>query len=136
MAQIFKVLVMNSQRFLMHRRHQMSITATNISSLQRWKRVELLKQQFWHRFSTEYVLWLQQKTKWHESTGELQEGALVVVKDRTLPPLLWQLGRVVRVIPGSDGIARVADIKTKKGVIRRAFNNICPLPVNNQIAHP
>ncbi|XP_069355819.1 uncharacterized protein [Maniola hyperantus] len=29
-----------------------------------------------------------------------------------------------------DGVARVADIKTKKGIIRRAFNNICPLPTS------
>jgi hypothetical protein len=106
------------------------ITASKVSSLQRWKRIELLKQQFWHRFSNEYILWLQQKTKWQSSTGELKEGVLVVVKDKTLPPLLWELGRVVRVIPGSDGVARVADIKTRRGIIRRAFNNICPLPVD------
>ncbi|CAH2087261.1 unnamed protein product [Euphydryas editha] len=28
-----------------------------------------------------------------------------------------------------DGATRVADIKTKKGTIRRVFNNICPLPL-------
>jgi hypothetical protein len=42
---------------------------------------------------------------------------------------MWLLGRIVQVLPGRDGVARVADIKTKKGVIRRAFNNICPLPI-------
>lgn len=41
---------------------------------------------------------------------------------------IWAQRR--RVLPGADGIARVADIVTKKGTIRRAFNNICPLPVS------
>ncbi|XP_063890748.1 uncharacterized protein LOC126055712 isoform X1 [Helicoverpa armigera] len=41
----------------------------------------------------------------------------------------WVTWRITRVLPGRDGIARVADIHTRKGVIRRAFNTICPLPV-------
>ncbi|XP_050671778.1 uncharacterized protein LOC126970094 [Leptidea sinapis] len=45
-----------------------------------------------------------------------------------LPPLLWLLGRVTNVHPGSDGRSRVADITTRKGVITRAYNMLCPLP--------
>lgn len=71
---------------------------------------------------------LQQKVKWQSSKTELKLGALVLIKDKALPPLLWRLGRVAKVYPGSDGVSRVADIKTQKGTIRRAFNNICPLP--------
>nr|XP_049706131.1 uncharacterized protein LOC126056603 isoform X1 [Helicoverpa armigera] len=41
----------------------------------------------------------------------------------------WVTWRITRVLPGRDGIARVADIHTRKGVIRRAFHTICPLPV-------
>ncbi|XP_035457156.2 uncharacterized protein LOC118280874 isoform X3 [Spodoptera frugiperda] len=105
------------------------IQNANISDLQRFRRIECLKQHFWSRFSHEYILWLQQRTKWHRSSGELKEGTLVVIKDKGSPPLLWLLGRIVKVLPGRDGIARVADIRTRKGVIRRAFNTICPLPV-------
>ncbi|XP_052759403.1 uncharacterized protein LOC128202594 isoform X2 [Galleria mellonella] len=72
-----------------------------------------------------------EKTKWHRSYGELKEGTLVVIKEKTSPPLMWLMGRVIRIIPGRDGIARVADIQTKKGVIRRAYNTICPLPVKS-----
>ncbi|KAH9636357.1 hypothetical protein HF086_002591 [Spodoptera exigua] len=93
------------------------------------KRIDLLKQHFWTRFSHEYVVWLQERTKWCRSSGELKEGTMVVVKDNNLHPLMWLLGRIKRVLPGRDGVARVADILTKKGVIRRAFNTICPLPV-------
>nr|XP_049693532.1 uncharacterized protein LOC126054024 isoform X3 [Helicoverpa armigera] len=101
----------------------------NVNNLQRFRRIKCLKQHFWSRFSHEYILWLQQRTKWLRSSGELTEGTLVVIKDKSSPPLLWLLGRIVKVLPGRDGIARVADIRTRKGVIRRAFNTICPLPV-------
>ncbi|XP_052748143.1 uncharacterized protein LOC128200069 isoform X2 [Galleria mellonella] len=107
------------------------IVDRRFSSLQRFQRIELLKQHFWNRFSNEYVVWLQQKTKWHRSYGELKEGTLVVIKEKTSPPLMWLMGRVIRIIPGRDGIARVADIQTKKGVMRRAYNTICPLPVKS-----
>ncbi|GBP12586.1 hypothetical protein EVAR_10249_1 [Eumeta japonica] len=48
--------------------------------------------------------------------GELTNGTMVLIKDSHAPPLMWLLGRIVRIIPGTDGIARVADIQTKKGI--------------------
>lgn len=57
----------------------------------------------------------------------------MVIKEDNLPPLKWKMGRVIAVHPGPDGIARVADIKTAAGVIRRAFSTICPLPVTSSL---
>ncbi|KAF9812257.1 hypothetical protein SFRURICE_012809 [Spodoptera frugiperda] len=69
------------------------------------------------------------KTKWSvASDRKLREGTLVLIREKALPPLVWALGRVVRTYAGVDGITRVADVKTKRGVITRGFNNICPLP--------
>ncbi|XP_045774640.1 uncharacterized protein LOC123873700 [Maniola jurtina] len=108
------------------------VSDTNIAAMDRYQRIEALKQHFWRRFSAEYVSLLQQRMKWQRgSITSLQLGSLVLVKDRAQPPLLWLLGRVEKVHPGQDGVARVAEIKTKKGVITRAFNNICPLPISN-----
>ncbi|KAG5876649.1 hypothetical protein JTB14_001926 [Gonioctena quinquepunctata] len=38
------------------------------------------------------------------------------------------LGRVTQLYPGSDGIPRVATLRTGKGDIRKAISNLCPLP--------
>ncbi|XP_063368370.1 uncharacterized protein LOC134656776 isoform X2 [Cydia amplana] len=70
-----------------------------------------------------------ERTKWRQAKGQLSTDTMVVVKEDNLPPLKWKLGRIVSVIPGSDGINRVADIRTSSGIIRRAFSKICPLPV-------
>lgn len=106
------------------------VTDASISRLERYQRVECIKQHFWKRFNIEYISNLQQKTKWPASTnGDIALGSLVLIKDKALPPLCWSLGRVAKVYPGSDGVTRVAELKTKRGTIRRGFNNICPLPL-------
>lgn len=107
---------------------QPPVSDVNINRLDRFKRIQLIKQHFWNRFSVEYVGLLQQKVKWQTSNKELKLGSLVLIKERALPPLLWSLGRVLQLYPGNDGVSRVAEIKTRRGTIRRAFNNICPLP--------
>jgi hypothetical protein len=95
--------------------------------LTRHKRIEQLRQHFWERWSKEYVSELQQRVKWKQNQDSLQLNTLVVVKDDSLPPLKWKLGRITALHPGADGISRVASIKTATGVIRRAFARICPL---------
>lgn len=97
------------------------------SRLQRFQRVEQIRQHFWSRWTKEYVSQLQIRTKWTENKGELKPDTLVIIKDDNLPPLKWLLGRVLRTIPGKDGVSRVADIRTTNGVIRRALVKICPL---------
>ncbi|XP_047545909.1 uncharacterized protein LOC125077861 [Vanessa atalanta] len=108
---------------------QPNLQDLSMSQLTRYQRIEQLRQHFWTRWSKEYVAELQQRTKWRACKDGLELGSLVVVKEDNLPPLKWRLGRVVAVHPGSDGIVRVADIRTSTGVIRRAFNRICPLPL-------
>ncbi|XP_037297668.1 uncharacterized protein LOC119190278 [Manduca sexta] len=97
------------------------------SRLQRYQRTEQLRQHFWERWAKEYISELQVRTKWTVKKDELQPNTLVAIKDDNLPPLKWHLGRVIRTIPGQDGVARVADIRTASGIVRRSFTKICPL---------
>lgn len=96
--------------------------------LDRFQRLEQLKQHFWSRWSSEYVAELQQRTKWKVHCKELKLDDLVIIKEANTPPLCWRLGRVVRLFPGSDGVPRVADISTISGIVRRAINRLCLLP--------
>ncbi|CAK1600635.1 unnamed protein product [Parnassius mnemosyne] len=96
--------------------------------LDRYKRLEQIRQHFWNRWSTEYMAELQQRTKWKSVCEQLQQGDLVIIKEQHTPPLCWRLGRVDKLYLGSDGIARVADVKTANGVVRRALNRLCKLP--------
>ncbi|XP_061710770.1 uncharacterized protein LOC133520395 [Cydia pomonella] len=97
--------------------------------LNRYQRIEQLRQHFWGRWSKEYVSELQVRTKWRTNNEVLQLNTLVLIKEDNLPPLKWKLGRIVAVHPGSDGVTRVADIRTAGGLVRRSFSKICPLPI-------
>lgn len=99
-----------------------------ISTLSRYMRIQSLKTHFWNRFYKEYVSELQSRSKWQQHKGQPHPGDMVLIKDDRLPPNRWLLGRITAVYPGSDGINRVADVRTTSGTLRRAFNRLCPLP--------
>lgn len=101
----------------------------NISYLQRWRRINAVKSNFWQRWTTEYVTELQARTKWSDTQPNLKIGAMVIIHEDNTPPQKWLLGRVVGVIPGKGGIIRVADIKTPRGTIRRPIRKLALLPV-------
>lgn len=84
---------------------------------------------FWRRWSREYLQSLQYCAKWHTSNRHIQVGSLVVVKNRNSPALYWNLGRIIKTYPGTDGHVRVAKVKTPTSVLIRAVTELCPLPV-------
>lgn len=99
--------------------------------LTHFQQLQQLQQDFWRRWSRDYIGTLQCRTKWRSCKGPgLGVGTMVLVKDERLPPCQWRLGRIIQTHDGQDGLTRVATIQTARGPIRRAFNTICPLPLN------
>lgn len=45
----------------------------------------------------------------------------------------WSTGRITAFHPGSDGIVRVATLRTGSGEIKRAANRLCVLPIEGSI---
>lgn len=101
------------------------------SQLDRYKRIEHMRQTFWRRWSKEFISELQGRSKWRTRGQNLQVDDLVLLKEENSPPLHWRLGRVKQLFPGADGVTRVVDITTARGVVRRAINRICLLPNPN-----
>ncbi|CAH2093398.1 unnamed protein product [Euphydryas editha] len=100
----------------------------NCKNVNRYERLEQLRQHFWDRWRREYIAELQQRTRWRVREAELREGDLVLLKEEHLPPMNWRLARVDRLHPGGDGVSRVADVLTSQGIIRRAVNRMVKLP--------
>lgn len=106
------------------------VTQISDNRLSHFQHIQKLQQHFWSRWSLEYISELQQRLKWRSNHALLKVNDLVVIKDDGLPPCKWSLGRIECLHPGTDGIPRVATIRTKKGNIKRSFAKICPLPMN------
>ncbi|KAH8315907.1 hypothetical protein KR074_001810, partial [Drosophila pseudoananassae] len=109
------------------------VTKLNFNRLDSWQRVSFLQQSFWSRWKEEYISLLQQRSKWRASGPALAPNDVVLVKDENLPPMKWPLARIMELIPGRDGIFRVAVIKTSSGVTKRAVTKLCLVPLKDEV---
>ena len=96
----------------------------------RWDLLTKLHQDFWHRWSTEYLHQLQQRTKWKTQQKSPAIGDLVLLKERHLPPTKWPLARITELHKGNDGLVRLASIRTKGDHrSKHPLVNLSPLPL-------
>ena len=97
----------------------------------RWRHVQFLTDQFWSRFTSDYLTLLQHRTKWLQPTKNLQVGDFVLIKDESCSRLDWPLGRVVEVFTSVDGLVRSVRVKTRVNTLVRPVNKICLLEAAN-----
>lgn len=110
-----------------------SLIEIQLNRLSRWQRVQKMQQDFWIRWSSEYLPELQEKVKWKTQQENIQLGTLVLIKEDNLPPLQWAVGRIMEVHPGSNKVVRVVTVKTSTGLFKRALQRICPFPKSVEI---
>ena len=99
-----------------------------LALINRWQRLKALQQRFCARWKNEYLHELHTRKKWKTPSENLQVGMMVVVREDNLPPTEWRLGRIHAMILGPDGLARVADVQTVRGIIRRPIVKLVVLP--------
>jgi len=85
-----------------------NITHLREGRLSRWQRVTQMQQHFWKGLSSEYLSLLQERSKWRVETSNITVRSIALMKEDNGPPLRWQLERIQEVIPGGEGVIRVA----------------------------
>jgi Family of unknown function (DUF5641)/Integrase zinc binding domain len=98
--------------------------------LTRWQLLQQMNQHFWQRWSKEYLTTLQQRTT-NKHRSCIAVGQLALVREDSLRPLQWLLGRVTNVKTGQDGLVRVVSLRTKGGIIEPVVK-ICLLPIPSE----
>lgn len=101
-----------------------------------YQRLQQIIQNFWSRWTKEYISELQCRAKWKTRSQNAEVGALVLLKDDNLPPTKWRLGRIIQTHHGPDNLVRVVTISTASGITKRAISKICPLPVETSFKNP
>ncbi|XP_054713437.1 uncharacterized protein LOC129222899 [Uloborus diversus] len=102
----------------------------HLSFYSRWRLLLQLKEQFWRRWSKDYLQSLQPRTRWTRAGRQLQLGQMVLVEDKASPQG-FILGRIARIFPGKDDITRVVSIRTATGEVTRAVGRIRLLPISD-----
>lgn len=102
---------------------------TNITNLRRWQLMQRMTQEFWRRWSREYLTQFYHRYKWSHKIPEPAIGDIVLVSEDNLPPSKWLYGRIVDKHSGLDGVTRVVSLKCNDNVIKRPVNKLCFLPI-------
>ncbi|XP_029160236.1 uncharacterized protein LOC114932248 [Nylanderia fulva] len=105
-----------------------SLTGQTISTLPRWRHLQLMRDHFWQRWSSEYVHGLASRTKWFKDEAAPNVGDLCLVRSELTPPSRWSLARITRLHPGDDGIVRVVSIRTATSELVRPLIKLVFLP--------
>lgn len=103
-------------------------THLKLSTLANWRLIQHLTQSFWVRWSAEYLLSLQSKSKWLTEKPNISVNDVVLIREENLPPACWKLGKVLQVHAGSDGLVRVITLKTETSIMKRPITKVIPLP--------
>ncbi|XP_058799806.1 uncharacterized protein LOC131669141 [Phymastichus coffea] len=96
--------------------------AVPIYRLSRFQLLQRIRDQFWKRWTSEYVLLLQERGI----------GQLVLLKDDRYPASKWLLGRMLEMHAGSDGAVRLVTMKTANNTFRRHVACLAPLTLDHQ----
>ena len=75
----------------------------------RWRRAQYLANLFWSRWKREYLLTLQERTKWNQPKRNIKVGNIVLVKDENS----WTMGCVISTEPDYQGFVRTVMLKTQ-----------------------
>jgi len=98
--------------------------------LTRWELLRQLHQSFWKRWSAEYLTLLQGRMKWTKQHPNVQPDDLVLLISPNQPPTQWTVGRIERTHPGTDGVVRVATVRTANGTFVRPIVKLVLLPID------
>ncbi|XP_046478616.1 uncharacterized protein [Neodiprion pinetum] len=90
-----------------------SLLDVSTNRLSRWQLIQQRVQQFWHLCDT-------------------QVDSLVLLTNERLPPGKWRMVRVLKKIPGQDGLTRVVSVRTATTTLTRPIAKLALLPVTPQ----
>lgn len=106
------------------------ITEIQHNKLSRWQLCAKMQQNFWNKWSKDYLNLLQNRPKWLKPAVNLKINDVVLLKEDNMRPLEWPLAKIVEILPSRDHKIRVVKVKIKDGIFTRNITKICPLPID------
>ncbi|XP_056017291.1 uncharacterized protein LOC130053762 [Ostrea edulis] len=79
-----------------------------------WKLVQGLADEFWSKWTKEYISSLQVRRKWKQPEVNLNVGDIVLVKEKDFHRSMWPMAIVTKLFPSDDFLVRKVEIKLYK----------------------
>ena len=87
-----------------------------------WKQVQSLADTFWNRWRSEYLKTLQLRHKWQGKRPNLQEGDVILLKDKQAKRNDWPMAIITKTFPGRDGLVRKVEAEVIKDGTKKTFS--------------
>ena len=111
----------------LHRRWDsvLDVDKDDVTSRRQWRQVQALSIVFWERWRREYLPELTKRAKWRGQVPNYQVGELVLLSDeQSKKKGKWSLARILRTMPGTDGVVRTVELKTASGTLIRPVTKL------------
>ncbi len=89
-----------------------------------WQQVQALANQFWTRWSREYLSFLLQRQKWTVPCRNLQVGNLVLLSDKQTTHNCGPTAMITATSPGKDGHIMMLDLRRGESAARRFIKRL------------
>ena len=88
----------------------------------------------WRCWQSEYLARFRSRPKWFFQNDSIRVGDLIILKQESVPPLQWRLGRITSLHPGKDMVTRIVSIKTQNNQeLQRTIQSIVKLPYTDTL---
>ena len=78
-------------------------TKPDLYSRRRWRRVQHIADEFWHRWRKEFLQSLQTRQKWNDKRRNFEVGDIVILKRQDCQSNQWPLARIIGVDTDRNG---------------------------------
>ena len=96
-----------------------------------WKNSSIAVETFWKHWNKKYLQYLRERADKHEKNKDKtyipEIGEIVLINDKSLQKLAWNMAKIVDPITGKDGVVRIAKIECKGKILTRAIDLLFPL---------
>ncbi|KAK6186774.1 hypothetical protein SNE40_006050 [Patella caerulea] len=101
-----------------------------INSRKRWRQTQVLTDHVYKRWLKEFLPDLTIRHRWKINKSQPSINDLVLVVDDNQPRGKWEMGRILQLFPGDDGLVRSIKVQTTNGIYVRPSAKICILEEN------
>lgn len=115
-----------------------SFESADLYSRKRWRRVQHLAQEFWSRWTKEYLMTRQTRSKWQDHKKNIKIGDIVIIIENVEYRNSWILARIIEVTKSTDELVRSAKCQlaqsnlNKQGIPLRK-PTIVERPINKMV---
>lgn len=112
-----------------------SLLNLKVSRLDTWKQISQRIEHVTRRWKAEYLSRLQHRNKWLRQCTNVELGDMVIIKEDSLPPSKWLLGRVINTFPDREGLVRKVIVRTATTTLERPITKINILPIDKPLSN-